>query len=321
VRSPSWSALRLLAGAAVLGAVLWRTGTGPFVDGVRALDVQTLALGAAIAVPTTVAGAWRWHLVARGLGVGVDLGPAVAGCYRAQFLNATLPGGVLGDVHRGVRHGRQAGDAGRGLRAVGWERLAGQLVQAGVAVVVLLLFPSPVRSWAPAGLAVLLGVTVGALGVALLARRRGRHPSGSLPARVFRAAREDVRCGLLAPRAWPGVLLGSLVAVAGHVATYVVAARAVGVATPLAALLPLVLLVLLAAGLPMNVAGWGPREGMAAWAFGAAGIGAAAGVATAVAYGAMVVVASLPGAVVLLVARGVRSPGREPVVGGGLAGG
>ena len=67
-------------------------------------------------------------------------------------------------------------------------------------------------------------------------------------------------------------------------------------------MLPLVLLVLLAMALPLNVAGWGPREGMAAWSFAAAGLGAAEGVATAVAYGAMVSVASLPGAVVLLVA-------------------
>ncbi len=39
---------------------------------------------------------------------------------------------------------------------------------------------------------------------------------------------------------------------------------------------------------------------MAAWAFSAAGLGAAQGVATAVVYGAMVLVASLPGAGVLV---------------------
>ena len=73
-------------------------------------------------------------------------------------------------------------------------------------------------------------------------------------------------------------------------ATYVVAARAVGVEAPVSTLLPLVLVVLVAAGLPLNLAGWGPREGMAAWAFAVAGLGAATGVATAVAYGAMVLV-------------------------------
>ena len=133
----SWRSLRTAAGAIVLGAVLWRTGTGPFVDGFRSLDLGTLALGAALAVPATVACAWRWQLVARGLGLGVALGPAVASCYRAQFLNTTLPGGVLGDVHRGVRHGLAAGDPGLGLRAVAWERFAGQVVFAVLAAVVL----------------------------------------------------------------------------------------------------------------------------------------------------------------------------------------
>ena len=34
---------------------------------------------------------------------------AVAAYYRSQFLNLTLPGGVAGDVHRAVRHGREIG--------------------------------------------------------------------------------------------------------------------------------------------------------------------------------------------------------------------
>ena len=79
-------------------------------------------------------------------------------------------------------------------------------------------------------------------------------------------------------------------------------------------MLPLALLVMLAMVLP-SVGGWGPREGAAAWAFGAAGLGAEQGVATAVVYGVMVLVASLPGAAVLVVSwfRRIRRPERaEP---------
>ncbi len=64
-------------------------------------------------------------------------------------------------------------------------------------------------------------------------------------------------------------------------------------------MLPLALLVMLAMVLP-SVAGWGPREGVTAWAFAAAGLGADRGVATAVVYGIMVFVASLPGAAFLV---------------------
>ncbi len=84
-------------------------------------------------------------------------------------------------------------------------------------------------------------------------------------------------------------------------------------------MLPIALLVMMAMVLP-NVGGWGPREGVTAWAFGAAGLGAQRGVATAVVYGVMVLVASLPGAAVLVVAwfRRNRPPRRiEPLLRGG----
>jgi uncharacterized membrane protein YbhN (UPF0104 family) len=288
----SW---RWLAGAAILALVVWRVGSGPVVDGVRALEPGVLLLGLVLAVVTTVACAWRWHLVARELDVAVAVPAAVAACYRAQLLNTVLPGGVLGDVHRGVVHGRSTGETGRALRAVGWERFAGQAVQAVVALVVLALLPSPVRPLLPWALAlVVLCVAAVVMGV------RRTPDRDTWWSRAARVAREDVRLALLVRRSWPGIVVASVVALGGYVATYVLAARAVGVDAPLATLLPIVLAVLVVAGVPLNLAGWGPREGMAAWAFAAAGLGAGTGVATAVAYGAIVLVANLPGVVVLL---------------------
>jgi glycosyltransferase 2 family protein len=120
-------------------------------------------------------------------------------------------------------------------------------------------------------------------------------------ARLRRSAACDLRAALLGRRAWPAIALASALVVAGHAVTFLVAARTVGVSAPLSEMLPLALLVMLAAALP-NIGGWGPREGVTAWAFAAAGLGASAGVATAVAYGVMVFVASLPGAAVLVVA-------------------
>ena len=78
-----------------------------------------------IAGVTTAACAWRWLVVARGLGVELSPSHAIAAYYRSQFLNTVLPGGLLGDVHRGVDHGRAVGRLSRGLRAVAWERVAG----------------------------------------------------------------------------------------------------------------------------------------------------------------------------------------------------
>ncbi|WP_422735097.1 lysylphosphatidylglycerol synthase transmembrane domain-containing protein [Micromonospora sp. WMMD729] len=298
-----WAWARVVGGAGLLAVLLWQVGGGAFLAGVRLIDAPALAAALLIGVLTTVCAAWRWSLVAGGLGVRLPLATAVAHCYRAVFLNATLPGGVLGDVHRAVRHGRDAGDVSRGIRAVVWERTAGQVVLVGVALVVLAAFPSPVRGYLPAAAALLVAVGLAAVLLARLSPGTGR----SRWARGLRTAVADVRAGLLARRTWLGVLVASAVMVAGHLATFLVAARTAGSDAPLTRLLPLTLLALLAMGLPLNVAGFGPREGVAAWVFGAAGLSAAEGVATATVYGALVLVASLPGAAVLL-ARRARKP-------------
>jgi uncharacterized membrane protein YbhN (UPF0104 family) len=257
-----------------------------------------------IAVLTTTCCAWRWTLVSRGLGIAVPLRTAIAAYYRSQFLNSTVPGGVTGDVHRAVRHGREVGHVGLGVRAVVWERCAGQCVQLVITIVVVLLMTSPVR---PAGRTVVTACVLGALVVAVSSWALARLGPSRLT-RIARTVADDVRRGVLARAAWPGIVLASAVVVAGHTATFLLAARSAGSTASLARLLPLALLVLLAMTVPTSIGGWGPREGAAAWAFGAAGLGAGHGVATAVVYGVMVLVATLPGAGVLLADRLRRRP-------------
>jgi hypothetical protein len=124
----------------------------------------------------------------------------------------------------------------------------------------------------------------------------------------------DIHDGLLAGGAWRRIALASGLVVAGHTLTFLIAARAAGTNAPLSRMMPIALFVMMAMVLP-NVGGWGPREGVAAWVFGAAGLGAGRGVATAVVYGVMVFVACLPGAVILVVSwfRRTRPTGRtEP---------
>jgi glycosyltransferase 2 family protein len=113
----------------------------------------------------------------------------------------------------------------------------------------------------------------------------------------------DARLGLLPRSTWPGAVLLSAVTVAGHVAMFVVAARVAGLSAPAVQLAPLMVLALVVMGLPVNIGGWGPREGFLAVAFGVAGLGAAQGVTASVVYGVLTLVSSLPGAVVLFLRR------------------
>jgi glycosyltransferase 2 family protein len=297
MRRRLWAWGRFLGCALTFAVLVWRLGTGPFLDGVRAVDGGALAAALGIGGLTTVCCAWRWTVVARGLGVELSLRAAVAAYYRSLFLNVTLPGGIVGDVHRGVSHGRDVSDVGRALRAVAWERFAGQVVQFVLTVVVLFAMASPVQSSMPLVVAI---VVVAAAGTVLVARAL-RPGARSARARLWSTVAGDARAGLLARGAWPRVALASAVVVVGHAITFMIAARAAGTTAPPSQLLPIALLVMMAMVLP-NVGGWGPREGVTAWAFGAAGLGAGRGVATAVVYGVVVLLASLPGAAVLVLA-------------------
>lgn len=271
--SRAWPLVRVLGGLLVLGLVVHRFGAEPFRRALAMIDVPLVAAAVAVTALTTACCAQRWRVVAGRLDTRSverpSLPVAVRAYYRSQFLNVTLPGGVLGDADRAWRHG---------LRGVFWERTTGQLVQVLLALLLLALVPSPFRPVALVVGAVVLTVAVGALAWRLLGRPR---PASSRP------------------RVWPVVVAVSVVAVAGHLALFVLAARAAGAAVSWPSALPVAVLVLLASALPFNVAGWGPREGAAAWAFGAAGLGTAAGLTTAVLYGTLVLLATLPGAVLL----------------------
>lgn len=308
VNRSMWARAHVLGGLAIVGVVGWRLGAGPFLDGLQAVDLGSITVAAVITCVTTAACAWRWQVVALGLGVELSLSRAIAAYYRSQFLNTVLPGGVLGDVHRGVDHGRATGDLSRGLRAVAWERIAGQIVQLIIAVLVLALLPSPVRSALPLFLACTAVVALLVAAAVRFAPRTGL--SGT--AHAWRVAASDVRHGLLARRAWPAITAASLVAVVGHVSVFVIAAHAVGAHVSLRVLMPLALLVLVSAALPTNIGGWGPREGVAAWVFASASLGADHGVATATAFGVLMLIATLPGAIVVVAGIVRRRAASEP---------
>jgi uncharacterized membrane protein YbhN (UPF0104 family) len=310
-----WPWLRLLAVLAILAALVSLLGAKAFATGLHVLTPGSMVAALGIGLATTALNALRWRMVAQRVGLTLPLGNAIAETYRAIFLNAVLPGGVLGDVDRAVRHGRSSGDVGRGARAVAIERTAGQLVLVLAALVVIPAEPAVVLeiarrvSRAPLiglGLVVLVAVLVGWL----LLRRRSRAATSAGPARLRRVLGEtaaDVRAGALARGAWPLLLGLSAAALAGYLLLFLIAARVAGATAPVIALLPPLLLALIAMGLPISIGGWGPREGVAAFTFWMAGLGAPLGVTTSVAYGALALIASLPGGVLLLARRFTRT--------------
>ena len=294
--------VRTLLAVALLGVVVWRLGTGPFLEGLRSVDLPAAAAALAIGAATTVLGAWRWVLVSRSLGMPLRIRQAIADCYQALFLNTVLPAGVLGDVGRAVKQGREVGDVGRSARAVMIEKAAGQVVLVLVGIAVLAVEPAvlrvlgvPPQVWGP-----VLGI-LGLAAAAALAVPHLRAALGTLLADVVRSR-----------RAWVPAAALSLLALVGYLGLFLVAARSAGATAPVATLLPLLVIALFVMGLPVNLGGFGPREATAALAFGAVGLGAAQGLSSAVAYGILTMVSTLPGALVLVTRRWCPAPSPRP---------
>ncbi|GAA2055659.1 lysylphosphatidylglycerol synthase transmembrane domain-containing protein [Nocardiopsis rhodophaea] len=306
VKGVFWPWARVLAAVALLAVLVWRLDTHALAGVLGSVGGTEFAAAAAAALvigaATTALSAWRWRLVARALGMRLRMGRAVADYYRALLLNAILPTGVLGDVHRAVDHGRSSGDIGQGVRAVLLERAAGQAVLVGAGFPLLLGAPAWGTALAPGRLSWVLPLVAGATALLAVWVLWGKGVPRWL--RSVRLLLADARAALFTRGTGPGVLFLSTAVLIGHMALFLLAARTVGVTATMPELAPPAILALLAMAVPLNAAGWGPREAVTATAFGAAGLGAELGLATAVAYGILALAASLPGAAVLVTRRG-----------------
>ncbi|RKR75246.1 lysylphosphatidylglycerol synthase transmembrane domain-containing protein [Frondihabitans australicus] len=322
-RTPLWR--RLLGpavGVAILLALALKVGGTPFERGLAGVSPTTVVVALALTAVSTAAASWRWAAVSQRLGVDLGWRRAVLLYYRSQFVNAVLPGGVVGDVQRAVDERRRAGRAaetggrrvpvpeadGRAdaIRAVAIERVAGQVVQivmAAVAAVAVVAWGGGSLPAAPGGLLAAPGLLLAALAVAVAGIAAAGAVAVATSGRVRGAlARElaRVRAALADPATVAVVALSSGVVVACHAATFAVAARAVGVRAPTPVVVALALAVLVASAVPVNIGGWGPREGASAGLFALAGLGDGAGVAASTLFGVLALLSVAPGAVALV---------------------
>jgi hypothetical protein len=112
------------------------------------------------------------------------------------------------------------------------------------------------------------------------------------------------------------VVVASILVVGCHVAILGVAVAAVGASVPPFRLAALALVILVGASIPLNIGGWGPREGVAGWTFAVAGLGAPTGVAASALFGVLAMIAVAPGLILAVVAavRRTRRPATAPTV-------
>ncbi|MFC8679937.1 lysylphosphatidylglycerol synthase domain-containing protein [Microbacterium ureisolvens] len=289
------SGMRIAAALGVVAGTIAVVGAEPFAAGLAAISPTTILAAAVLTAVATTAAAWRWRIVSARFGLPLTWGEAFAAYYRSQFLNTVLPGGVAGDIHRAYDHGRRHDDAGRAARAVVAERVAGQLVQLVVTLAVLLSLglTSPLAPLVTATAALI------ALLVAIVVAVAASSPGRALLRREYRMLRPL----LVRPVELTAIVVASIVVLAAHTGTFVVAGLAVGVSAAPHELAIVALVVLAAAAIPLNAGGWGPREAVAASAFALAGLGAGAGLAVSASFGVLTALAVAPGALAVLAGR------------------
>ena len=182
-----WPWARLLGGAAILAVLVWRLGAGPFLDGLR----HGRPAGRSSAAPPS---ALRHHGVLRLAVAPGRRAASASGCRCGRRSPPTTarssstprcPAGCSATCTAACATAATSATSGCGLRAVAWERSAGQVVQVVLAVVVLLAAAvagaarDAVRS-SPRSRSVRW--------LSLLLRRVGRATAGRARSRVVRTA-------------------------------------------------------------------------------------------------------------------------------------
>lgn len=251
----------------------------------------------------------RWRFTAHRLAAPITTKGAVAEYYISSVINTTVPGGVVGDALRAVR-ARGAAGFERAAQSVVIERLAGQIALGVTLVLGLALSGQPAMQWAGVAAG---GALVSIAAVAWLLRGRGLVRAVPPVIQRFAAA---IRESWFDTRAAVVQVALSLLIVAANLIAFFSAARATGTVIPFPELLYAVPLILVAMLIPLSIAGWGYREGAAAAVFPMVGATAAEGVAASVVFGAVILVASLPGIALILTRKTGQLPDPVPGVTG-----
>ncbi|MFD0981479.1 lysylphosphatidylglycerol synthase transmembrane domain-containing protein [Tropicimonas aquimaris] len=286
-------AVRVVAPVILFAFIVWMVGAGDVMTRLGAADPGWMFVALLACSAQIVLCAFRWRSTAARLGAPIGIGRAVAEYYLSSAVNTTVPGGVAGDALRAVRT-QGVARFETAAQAVVIERLAGQVALGAVLLLGLALSGRPELQW---WAAVATGVAL--LLAALIAVVRPAVPDRLVPA-VFRRFGSALKSSWFDRREAVFQSILSLLIVAANLTSFAAAARATGTAIGFPDVFFAVPLILAAMLVPFSVAGWGYREGAAAAVFPLIGASAVAGVSASVVFGAVFLVASLPGAVILL---------------------
>jgi uncharacterized membrane protein YbhN (UPF0104 family) len=285
--------------ASILAVILSRIPAENLLGRVKEGEPVYLAAALLLALAVMVLVAVRWRLLASWLGLAVPVGLAVRAVFLGAFGSQVLPSTVGADLVRGYMLVRHNASVRRVAASVIADRLVGLFALCLLLVVfnpVLLQLPAPYAGLvAPGALlasgAVLLAFLLACTGIQVGAgvrRLRWLRELGAI---------DGVR---LQARPIAGAVAVGLAIHALAVVAASLVARAYGVEPSLGLWVSIIPLSFLASALPVSIGGWGVREGAIILLAAPLGVPPAEALLVSLTIGVLNVVASLPGALVLL---------------------
>ncbi|HWI13389.1 MAG TPA: lysylphosphatidylglycerol synthase transmembrane domain-containing protein [Burkholderiales bacterium] len=289
--------LRLLVTAALVAFLVGKVDIGDVLTRLRRVDLRYAGAAAALLLLQLVLSGARWQLVARLLAVPLALQPAIRLALIGQFFSQALPSAIGGDAVRAWLVSRGNIGFGRALVTVVCDRAIGLVMLLAIACVTLPLFFERVTAAAPRhALAVLYAALWSGFLLLLWAGPRLLQPfmRFKVTAGLYMIV-EGLRT-LVRPRGHAAtVLVLALVIQSAVIAGVYWLAQALGVAVRLGDCFAIVPPVMLAAMVPLSIAGWGVREGAMVAGFGLLGVPAADALAVSLLFGITQLALALPG--------------------------
>jgi hypothetical protein len=297
--SSTTALLRGALSASILILILSRTGLAEL--GARAKEASPLPLAAALAVVLLMAVlvAARWRLLAGWLGVAVPIALAARAVFLGLFGGQALPSAIGTDFLRGWVVARRTGR----IRRVAASLIADRLVALFAACLLLVLsYPSLARLSAvlggvvaPAAILVSGAILVGFL----LACSGALRPYPGIWGGLLRHL--DAIDGVaLRPKPIGAAILVALAIHAMAVIVAALTAAAYGVEASPVVWLSIIPASVIACALPVSINGWGVREGVIVALAAGHGITQVDALLVSLTLGALNMLASLPGAYLLL---------------------
>jgi uncharacterized membrane protein YbhN (UPF0104 family) len=291
--------LRVVVSLSILVYIVTRISTDDLLARARDAAYLRLAAVALLFVLMALLVALRWRLLAGWLGLALPARLAVRAVFLGLFGGQLLPSSIGSDVLRGWVVGRQTGR----IRLVAASLVADRLTAfCGASLLLALAYALVARgpSRLPAIVVSAAAFATAALLLAFLAASTGRLQG--LRKAALALFRQLGAIDAAEPRSAPLALAVGMAVVIHAAATIAAAlsASAYGIDSSLATWLAIIPVSVIASALPVSINGWGVREGVIVALGAGQGLAPADALLVSLTLGAGNILASLPGAYMLL---------------------